>query len=207
MNTPRFRTLLMNISESSRHRNNQCISYFNNYRALSQAQSAAARKLEAVKLGHATQISSFDVVKEKREAQARAIQDNIGDVDMLILTLRGLLAGGMDWRDLGGLVKKEQRAGNAIAKMVRELRLDAGVALVRLAVHDEEYDSEDSDSDEGDAEGTYIDVDIDINLSAYANCSRLFQQKKVAVVKQQKTIQAAGKGMLRLLLIKSCCWH
>jgi predicted ribosome quality control (RQC) complex YloA/Tae2 family protein len=140
------------------------------------------------------------VVKEKREAQAKAIQDNLGDVDMLILTLRGLLASGMDWRDLGGLVKREQRAGNAIAKMVRELRLESGVALVRLFVRDEEYDSEDeSDDDDEETEGAYIDVNIDINLSAYANCSRLFQQKKVAVVKQQKTIRAAGKGIFFLI--------
>ena len=41
----------------------------------------------------------------------------------------------------------------------------------------------------------FVEVEIDLNLSAYANVSRLYGQKKIAVSKEIKTKEASDKAI------------
>ncbi|KAL3894747.1 MAG: hypothetical protein SGCHY_005096 [Lobulomycetales sp.] len=179
--------------------------------AVAQARLAASKKLASVRAGQAAQISGFDQQRELRDSQARSIQANLEDVDLLILTIRGFLARGMDWRDLSEMVRSQARSGNRIALMVKELKLESGIIVAEIR-KDRGADRSDSDASESsdsnsvssrnsngekscDNDGKFILVELDIYSSAYANTSRLYQDKKVAIVKQEKTIIASSKAV------------
>ncbi|KAJ3224729.1 hypothetical protein HK099_007978 [Clydaea vesicula] len=163
-----------------------------------QAQLQAQKKLNQVRQGHENQVSSFDEVKRKRELQAQAILDNLENVDSLILTIKGLLSQGMDWVDLSELIKEEQRNGNKIAQLVVKLKLEAGQVTIKLRTSEPneanfDINSESDDDAEEETENNYAEVDIDIFQTAYANASKLFQDKKIASMKQAKTMQTSKK--------------
>lgn len=96
--------------------------------------------------------------------------------------------------------------GNPIASLIAKLRLDKNRVVIRLPdiLADSDSDSdEDSDSDDGDTaqqssarkKRTYVDVDLDLGLTAYANASKLYSQRKVARSKEQKTAVAAERAI------------
>ncbi|KAJ3012347.1 hypothetical protein HKX48_006333 [Thoreauomyces humboldtii] len=187
-----------------------------------QAELNAAKKLESVKAGHYNQVRGLNVLQEQSEKTAQAIEANLPLVESIINTFRSFIASGMDWTDLEELVKDEKKKGNPVASVVTRLRLDVGMVTIQL--RDAEYvDSEDeeSDAEETDEEGdsddsrneedfsrprknekkpvappkpTTLSVDLDIYTSAYANARRYYDTKKVAAVKQDKTVQAAEKA-------------
>ena len=47
-------------------------------------------------------------------AQATLIEYNLGQVDQAIMAVNVALAQGMDWHQLGQMVKAERRAGNPV---------------------------------------------------------------------------------------------
>src|SRR5690606_6747079 len=63
----------------------------------------------------------------------------------------------------------------------------------------EEEEDDDSESENEDARkknGTnWLKVDIDLSQSAWANARRYYDEKKVAAVKEVKTIQSSGKAL------------
>ncbi|RKO85570.1 hypothetical protein BDK51DRAFT_22403, partial [Blyttiomyces helicus] len=114
------------------------------------------------------------MLQEESIKVAEAIEANLQLVDSVIQTLRSFIASGMDWTDLGELVKDEAKKGNPLAKAIVRLRLDVGMVTIGLRP---------------------VGIDIDIYASAHANARRYYESKKVAAVKQEKTIQAASKAL------------
>ncbi|KAI9098744.1 hypothetical protein DFS34DRAFT_649448 [Phlyctochytrium arcticum] len=185
-----------------------------------QAEANASKKLESVKTGHMNQIRGLELVQEESVKVAQAIEANLALIDSLINTFRSFIASGMDWKDLEELVAEERKRGNAVANMVLRLKLETGMVTVQLRdadaedSDDEEIDETDSGSDSEDDmlsaaknkdskkssrtqsrdANPFVKADIDIYSSAYANARRYYESKKVAAVKQDKTVQAAEKA-------------
>ncbi|KAJ3054664.1 hypothetical protein HK097_001144, partial [Rhizophlyctis rosea] len=185
-----------------------------------QAEASAAKKLESVKAGHINQVKGLEMMKEESTKCAQAIEANLQGVDAVINTVRGFIASGMDWVDLGDLINDEKKRGNPLAKLILGLKLEIGMVTIGLRDPDLEESDSDSDSDSEDEEEKDEDVggkrkaqqknakggakkaddgilkfDIDIYSSAYANARRYYDNKKTAVVKQEKTLQAAEKAL------------
>ena len=180
-----------------------------------QAEANAKKKLESVKAGHSAQIQGLANLLEKSEANARAIESNLDQVEALLRTLRGFLASGMDWLDLSELIKDESRRGNPLAQMVVELKLQFSLVTVRLhnpvIESEEDSDAEDDDDSEEEnsdkeveekkfdlkksAKDSFLKIDLDVFASAHANARKYYESKKSAAVKQEKTTIAAEKAL------------
>ena len=178
-----------------------------------QAQANADRKLQSVRSGHAAQVAGLSALQEQSEANACAIEHNLDQVESLLSTIRGFVASGMDWIDLGELIKEEARHGNQLAKLVVGLKLEISMVTIKLPdpfEEEEQSDPDSSDSSLSDSEDDNqtkkvvknkktpiqdksLKIDLDIYSSAYANARRYYDSRKVAVVKQEKTIAAADK--------------
>ncbi|KAJ3168662.1 hypothetical protein HDU88_001555 [Geranomyces variabilis] len=181
-----------------------------------QAEMHAVKKLESVKAGHESHVRGLNVLQEESAKTAQAIEANLLLVDSIINTFRSFIASGMDWTDLEELVKEEKKKGNPVASVVTKLRLDVGMVTIQLRDTDwTDSDDEDDDADETDSEAdsvnesddedgkkaakpspkapTVLSVDLDIYMSAFANARRYYDTKKIAAVKQDKTLQAAEK--------------
>lgn len=58
--------------------------------------------------------------------QAALIEYNLAAVDAALNAVREAVAAGMDWRDLGRMIKEERRAGNPVAGLIDSLQLEQG---------------------------------------------------------------------------------
>ena len=76
--------------------------------------------------------------------QAALIEYNLEAVDAAINAVREALASGLDWRELGQMIKVERRAGNPVAGLIDSLALDKNKITVVLenSLDEEEADDE-----------------------------------------------------------------
>lgn len=86
------------------------------------------------------------------------------------------------------------------------MKLDKNKVVLRLRSFDEDEDNE-SESDSSDDESlvkkpvkakknaTFEEIEIDLSLTAHANANRLYTQKKVAKVKEEKTAMATERAV------------
>lgn len=76
--------------------------------------------------------------------QAALIEYNLDAVDAAINAVREALASGLDWRELGQMIKAERRAGNPVAGLIDSLALDKNKITVVLenSLDEEEADDE-----------------------------------------------------------------
>ena len=129
--------------------------------------------------------------------------------------INSLIAQGMDWVEIARLIEMEQARHNTVALMIKlPLKLYENTATLFLeeARFDDEEDFEgnetDSDVSESENEGaekskpkttaaseTRLAVDIDLALSPWSNARQYYDQKKVAAVKEQKTLQSSEKAL------------
>jgi predicted ribosome quality control (RQC) complex YloA/Tae2 family protein len=127
---------------------------------------------------------------------------NLERVEEVLGSVNALVRGGMDWRDLERLIEGERKRGNAVARMIEEVRVGQGKVVVRLQEEEEEEDEgsgleegDQTDEDDGEGEehggieggkkdeGRMVKIELDLGLSAYANAREYFDRKKVAAEK------------------------
>ena len=75
--------------------------------------------------------------------QAALIEYNLTAVDAAINAVREALASGLDWRELGQMIKAERRAGNPVAGLIDSLALDKNKITVVLENFLDEEDADD----------------------------------------------------------------
>lgn len=80
------------------------------------------------------------------------IEYNLDAVDAAIGAVRGALAAGMDWRELGRMVVDEARAGNPVAMMIDSLQLERNQITVLLSNSLDEEEEEDEDEEKAAAQ-------------------------------------------------------
>lgn len=97
--------------------------------------------------------------------QAALIEYNLEAVDGAINAVRGALAQGLDWRELGHMIKAERRAGNPVAQLIHSLQLEQNRITLLLSNF---LDEEEGDDDALLRPATKVWQPLSINLSGAA---------------------------------------
>ena len=183
---------------------------------LSEREENAKRKLENAKLDHQKRIGGLQEVQAINIRKAQAIELNRQRVQEAIAAVNSLLAQGMDWQNVARLIEVEQGRHNVVAETIKlPLKLYENtitLLLLEESFEDEadfegdETDSDVSDSEAADQEGSTeskkpvnadprLAIDVDLALSPWSNARQYYEQKKVAAVKEQKTLQSSAKAL------------
>ncbi|KAF2495396.1 hypothetical protein BU16DRAFT_389303 [Lophium mytilinum] len=177
----------------------------------------AKKKLEKARQEHAKRIGGLQQVQELNVRKAEAIQANVDRVQEATAAVNGLISQGMDWVEIAHLIGREQRQGNAVGQMIKlPLKLYENTVTLLLDEPNSESDEEDEEGYEtssvsGDSESEddqrkkkkppprpvdkRLTIDIDLGQSPWVNAKRYFDEKKSAVVKEGKTIQASTMAL------------
>ncbi|KAI0885935.1 uncharacterized protein GGS22DRAFT_199384 [Annulohypoxylon maeteangense] len=173
---------------------------------LTEKEAAAKRKLDATKAEHSKRIEGLQEVQQLNIRKANAIEANVERVQEAMDAVNGLIQQGMDWEDIGKLIDRERRRNNPVAAIITSpLKLNENTITVLLGEAEEEEDDEDDasdtdsvSSDDSGYAGTEasmrkirdnrLAVDINLDLSPYANAREYYGERKVAAVKEQRTM-------------------
>ncbi|KAK8024140.1 hypothetical protein PG993_012206 [Apiospora rasikravindrae] len=167
---------------------------------LSEREAAAKQKLEAARADQNQRLEGLKQTQQLNVRKAGAIEANIERVQEAMDAVNGLIAQGMDWVDIGKLIERERRRGNPVAEIIAlPLKLSENTVTLLLgeaeedADMDEGYDSDDSESDNDDVgdetkeNSQRLQVDINLGVSPWVNAREYYDERKTAVVKEQKT--------------------
>lgn len=179
---------------------------------LAEHEGNAKRKLETARSDHQNRAGALKQVQELHIRKAEAIQANVFRVQEATDSVNGLIAQGMDWVEIARLIEMEQEKNNPVAQIIK-LPLKLHENAITLLLNEETADGDDEqdesseseleDSDDSDSEieketrkaTEPLTVDIDLSLSPWSNATQYYDQKKVAAVKEQKTIQSSEKAL------------
>jgi predicted ribosome quality control (RQC) complex YloA/Tae2 family protein len=189
---------------------------------LHEREMLAKKKIEQARQEHAKRIGGLQHVQELNFRKAEAILANVHRVTEAIDAVNGLIGQGMDWGEMARLIEREQSQGNAVAQLI-QLPLKLFQNTVTLSLDESSWDqgqqeddegdetssaSEDSDSDDSavvrkseapkpsqPSVGAKLAIDIDLGLSAWANSTEYFDQKRSAAGKEGRTAQASEKAL------------
>ncbi|KAL0046515.1 hypothetical protein WJX82_002614 [Trebouxia sp. C0006] len=156
----------------------------------SQQEKAALAKLDRIKLDQGKRADDLERDAAEAESKAALIEYNLEAVDAAINAVREALASGLDWRELGQMIKAERRAGNPVAGLIDYLALEKNKITVVL---ENFLDEEDADDEAMTRPATKVELDLDFN--AYANARIHYEKRKQHIVKQQKTVDANEKAL------------
>jgi predicted ribosome quality control (RQC) complex YloA/Tae2 family protein len=179
---------------------------------LTEHEEAARRKLESARREHQKRVGALKQAQELHIRKAEAIEANVYRVQEAMDAVNGLIAQGMDWVEMARLIEMEQGRNNPVAQTI-QLPLKLYENTITLALNEASYEaeeedeaygsgSEEEDSDASDPEDEVaqrrserLTIDIDLGLSPWANATQYHNQKKVAAVKEQRTVQSSEKAL------------
>lgn len=170
---------------------------------LNEREEAAKRKLEAVKQIQEQKVEGLKQAQILNMRKAGALEANVDRVSEAMDAVNGLISQGMDWVNIGKLIEREQKRKNPVAEIIKlPLNLEQNTITLLLA----EEDAEDNYADESDETSSEVDsdaeaevkgktadtrlsIEINLGLTPFANAREYYDQKKVAAVKEQKTVE------------------
>jgi predicted ribosome quality control (RQC) complex YloA/Tae2 family protein len=185
---------------------------------LHEREETARKKLEQTKQDHQKRIGGLKQVQELNVRKAEAIAANVERVEEVQSAVNGLIAQGLDWVDIAKMIEREQTHNNPVAKLIK-LPLKLNENTVTMLLGEAEDDDEGSDSAYGSeteseseseseedenpkgkvkkanpkpTQDKILAIDIDLGLSAWTNASQYYDEKKNAVVKEEKTLQSSS---------------
>ncbi|CBX95951.1 hypothetical protein IAQ61_004776 [Plenodomus lingam] len=186
---------------------------------LTEREQQAKKKLEKARKEHEERIGGLQQVQEMNFRKAEAILANVHRVTEATEAVNGLIRQGMDWVDISRLIEREQAQGNAVAQSIR-LPLKLHQNTITLLLNETDWDHEEEEEDEGnetssvsedseeEEEGSkkkaaptkvtqqpQLAIDIDLGLSAWANSTEYYDQKKTAASKEDRTAAASSKAL------------
>lgn len=177
---------------------------------------AAKRKIEAAREEQAKRLGGLQELQSLNERKAAAIEVNVNRVQEAIDAVNGLIAQGIDWVEIGKLIELEQKRENPVATMIKlPLKLDTNTITILLheedfGDHDSSYESDETGSENSDseddadnkksqnkanAEDSRLAIDINLGLSPWSNAREYYDQRRSAVIKEQKTLQSSTKAL------------
>lgn len=177
---------------------------------LNDREAAAKRKLEAVKEIQEQRVEGLKQIQMLNLRKAGAIEANVDRVQEAMDAVNGLISQGMDWYKIEKRIEREQKRRNPVAEIFKlPLRIEEDIITLLLAeeeedegdeeeasdVDEESEASSDDDEEEEEAKKTKIAadkrlaIDLNLSLSPFANAREYYDQKKVASVKEQKTVE------------------
>lgn len=186
---------------------------------LSEREQQAKKKLEKARKEHEDRIGGLQQVQELNFRKAEAILANVHRVTEATEAVNGLIRQGMDWVDIARLIEREQSQGNTVAQFIR-LPLKLHENTITLLLDETNWDQTGDDEDEGNetssvsedtddedespkkksqsikvAAQPQLTIDIDLGLSAWANSTEYFDQKKTAADKEDRTAAASTRAL------------
>ena len=182
---------------------------------LTEREETAKKRLQSAKDEHEKRLGALQQVQELHIRKAQAIEANTHRVEEACAAVNGLVGQGMDWVDIGKLIANEQGRGNVVAQLVKlPLKLEENTVTLLLDEQEDEDEDEGYKSEEDDHTDSEYDsddgasvkpaaapaekrlaIDIDLAITPWQNARQYYDQKKVAAVKEQKTIQASSKAL------------
>ena len=147
---------------------------------------AAKQKIEKVREARKAQVNALAEKQKTMELSASLVEFHASNIDKVSLVLNSAVSSGMSWEDIEEMVLGETEAGNPIASLVKGFNLGENCVTVRLS---DVYAEDDEDDEEGEK---YCDVEINLGLTAHANARNMFTDKKIAAVKEEKTVYASS---------------
>jgi len=97
------------------------------------------------------------------------------------------LAQQIDWEKLAAHIKEEQNNGDPVAGMIHKLKLNEN--KITLLLFDTFL------VDEDDLTSPSETVDVDLSLTAHANATNYYAEKKRSAEKREKTISQAERAL------------
>ncbi|GMT32425.1 hypothetical protein PFISCL1PPCAC_23722 [Pristionchus fissidentatus] len=149
----------------------------------------ALKKLENVKKDQEERVVELDRSQEKLKVVAELIIKNKEMVERAREIILSALAHQLSWDRIGEMCREATRAGDKVASRIVQLKLDTNHIVMRLT--DPYLDG----YDEEEVENEPVDVPIDLALNAFQNSKKLFDAKKAAGAKKEKTIQSSVKAL------------
>ncbi|KAF1838412.1 hypothetical protein BDW02DRAFT_413874 [Decorospora gaudefroyi] len=186
---------------------------------LTEREQQAKKKLEKARKEHEERIGGLQQVQDMNFRKAEAILANVHRVTEASEAVNGLIRQGMDWVDIARLIEREQNQGNPVAQLIK-LPLKLHENTITLLLDETNWEEGDVGEDEGyktssvtsDTEDEddnpkkkappvkiaaqpQLAIDIDLGLSAWANSTEYFDQKKTAAGKEDRTLQASTRAL------------
>ncbi|KAK2608449.1 hypothetical protein QQS21_003018 [Conoideocrella luteorostrata] len=181
---------------------------------LNEREATAKRKLDAAKADQNKRLEGLQEAQTLNMRKAAAIETNVEWVQEAMDAVNGLLVQGMDWVDIGKLVEREKKKNNPVASIIA-LPLNLAENLITLNLMEEDFEQEEEadpfETDESDLENeeTKISagstktkqpakgllIDINLTLSPWSNAREYYDQRRTAVVKEEKTQQQAARAL------------
>lgn len=154
----------------------------------SKDKKGALSKLEKVRLDQEKRMQGLQKAQENSASQASLIEYNAEDIDAAIDAVVELIASGMDWSEIGNVVKEQRKQGNPIAYLIHDLNL-AKNKITLLLSHDLD------DADEDELTRPAMKIEVDLNLSALGNAGVYYSSKKKSAHKAERTLAANSKAL------------
>ncbi|QSS61401.1 DUF814 domain-containing protein [Histoplasma capsulatum] len=187
---------------------------------LTEREEIAKRKLEAAQKDQDKRVGVLKEAQELHIRKAQAIEANLLRVEEAINAVNGLIAQGMDWGEIARLIEMEQGRQNPVANVIKlPLKLYENAVTLLLGepteneepmdesedeaeVEEEEEQESSEDEDSGKKPGVskkprqpLLSIDIDLGISPWANARQYYEQKKVAAVKEKKTLNSTKEAI------------
>lgn len=157
-----------------------------------QQERDALKKLSNVKRDHEKRLDDLGKWQVFDKHKADLITRNQTVVDNAILAIRSAIANQLPWPEIQTLVKSAQANGDPVASTIKQLKLEKNHISLYLT---DPYQNEDGDQYEDEEKLESMQIDIDLGLSAYANATKYYDQKRTAAKKQQRTIESSTKAL------------
>ncbi|CAD5234023.1 unnamed protein product [Bursaphelenchus xylophilus] len=157
------------------------------------AEKEAIKKLNNVKKDHERRVKALDEHQESQHRRAELIEMNRDLVDQCILVVRQFVANKLPWDEIDRLLKMAAAQSNPVGKAIIRVNLAQNEITLRLTdpyAHLE--DDSDSETDKKPKKIQTFDVEVDLDLNADQNCRKFFGDKKAAVEKKHRTLQASS---------------
>ena len=177
---------------------------------LNERQAAAQRKLDAARQDQAKRLEGLQETQTLNMRKAAAIEANSDWVQEAMDAVNGLIAQGMDWVNIGKLIEREQKRNNPVAQMIKTpLKLSENTITLLLVEEDQE-EEEDEAYETGEEESEDeapskqpkekeafkgLTIDVNLTMTPWSNAREYYSQRRVAVVKEEKTQQQAAKAL------------
>lgn len=162
----------------------------------------AYKKLSNVKRDHEIRLENLNKVQLSDKQKAELITRNQLLVDNAILAIRTALAQQMSWPDINDLVKMAQTNGDEVAMCIKQLKLEINHFSLYLkdpydfdGKSDDDENVNNDDDDNNNEKLKPMIIDINLGLSAYANATHYYDQKRSAAKKEYRTIESSTKAL------------
>ena len=159
---------------------------------IKQQESAARKKLEAIRMDHALRIENLNKEVDVAERKASVLQCSLSEADAAMDSVREALAAGFSWGDLEEMIEEEKQSDNPVATIIHSLHLERNSISLLL----KDVDSDLKPAGDVTGHGGKMIVEVDLGLSsAHANVQAYFELRKKLADKARRTLESNDKAL------------